>query len=140
LDTAYTDASTRSGGATLPPNADLGGLTLYPGIYSESGDLFIQSNNVTLDAQNNPNAVFIFQVAGYMEVFTNRQVILANGAQAVNIFWAVAGYCAVDSYASMEGIIMSYTSVTFGTGAVLTGRALAENGDVTLLTNTLTHP
>ena len=35
---------------------------------------------------------------------------------------------------------MAYTSITFGTGATLNGRALAENGNVTLLTNTITHP
>jgi hypothetical protein len=40
----------------------------------------------------------------------------------------------------MVGNIMAYTSVTFNTGAVLTGRALAENGDVTLLSNAITHP
>jgi hypothetical protein len=138
--TAYGVANSRSG-ATLPPDADLGGLTLYPGVYTESGNLFVQSADVTLDPQGDANAVFIFQVAGYMEVFTSRNVILTAPLKASNVYWAVAGsYCALDSYCSMYGVIMAYESITFGTGATLTGRALAQNGDVTLLTNNITHP
>ena len=142
LGTAYTDAMGRPVGATLPPGADIGGQTLYPGVYLESGNINISSADLTLDAQGNPNAVFIFQVktGGDLIVGPNRQVILIGNAQASNVFWAVSGYCSLDTTVSMVGNIMAYTSVTLNTGAVLSGRALASNGDVTLLSNTITHP
>ena len=142
LGTAYTDAMGRPAGATLAPGGDLGGQTLYPGVYTISSDLLLSSGNLTLDALSDPNGVFIFQVktGGNLIVDPGRQVILSGGAQAGNIFWAVSGYCSLDTTVSFVGNIMAYTSVTFNTGAVLLGRALASNGDVTLLSNTITKP
>jgi len=140
LGTAYTNVATRAGGAIIPAGGDIGGQTLYPGLYSDGGNLNITSANLTLDAQGNANAVFIFQVAGVLNVANGRQVILANSAQAANVTWQVSSYCALGTTASFVGTIMAYTSVTLNTGAVLTGRALAENADVTLLSNTITHP
>ena len=140
LSAAYTDASTRPGGASLPPGADIGGQTLYPGLYSEAGVLNVSQADLTLDAQGNQNAVFIFQVTSNLIIGPGRQIILTNRAQAANVYWAVAGYCSLDTTVAMVGNIMTYDSVTFNTGATLVGRALAENGDVTLLTNHITHP
>ncbi len=140
LATAYTAAMGLSGGATLPPGADIGGQTLYPGLYSESANLNISSADLTLNGNGNANAVFIFQIQSNLIIGPGRHITLTNGAQATNVFWAVAGYCALNTTVSMVGNIMAYTSVTLNTGAVLTGRALAQNGDVTLLTNTITHP
>jgi len=141
LNTAYTATAGRPFGATLPPDADIGGQTLYPGVYAESGNLFIQSADLILNAQGNANAVFIFQVSGHMEIFASRNVILTPPLKASNVYWVVEGsYCALDSYCSMYGIIMAEESITFGTGATLTGRAFALKGDVTLLSNTITQP
>jgi hypothetical protein len=140
LGTAYTNAAGRTGAATLTPNADIGGLTLYPGLYKDSGNLSITSADLTLDGLGNSNAVFIFQTAGILNVTSGRHVILTNGATAANVFWQVASYCSLGTTVSFVGTIMAYTSVTLNTGAVLNGRALAENGDVTLLTNTITVP
>jgi hypothetical protein len=140
LGTAYTNTMGRSGGATLPPGADIGGQTLYPGLYFETANLNVSSADLTLDGQGNANSVFIFQVKSNLVIGPCRKIILTNSAQAANVFWAVAGYCSLNTTASMKGNIMTYTSVTLNTGAVLTGRALAQNGDVTLLSNTITHP
>jgi hypothetical protein len=140
LGTAYTDAMGRPNGATLPPGADIGGETLYPGVYTETASLNVSSSDLTLNGNGNANAVFIFQVHSNLIIGPGRKIILTNGAQATNVFWAVAGYCSMNTTASMRGNIMAYTSVTFNTGATLTGRALAENGDVTLLSNTIMHP
>jgi hypothetical protein len=142
LSTAYTNASpgTRPGGAILPPGADIGGQTLYPGLYYESADLNLSSADLTLSAPNSSNTVFIFQVENNLVIGPGRKVILAGNATAANVFWQVAGYCSLNTTASFVGTIMAYTSVTFNTGTVLNGRALAENGDVTLLTNTITDP
>jgi hypothetical protein len=140
LSNAYTNAMGRASGATLPPGADIGGQTLYPGLYTESGNLNISSADLTLNGNGNANAVFIFEVASDLVVGSGRKVILTNGATAANVFWAVSGYCSLNTTVAMAGNIMAYTSVTMNTGATLTGRALAENGNVTLLSNTITHP
>ncbi|HTC22027.1 MAG TPA: ice-binding family protein [bacterium] len=140
LGAAYSDAMGRTGGATLPPGADIGGQTLYPGLYMETGNLNIASADLTLNGQGNPNAVFIFQVNGDLIVGPGRQIILANSASAANIFWAVTGYGALNTTVSFKGNIMAHTAVTLNTGATLTGRALAKTADVTLLTNTITVP
>jgi hypothetical protein len=142
LSTAYTNASPGilPGGAVLPPGTDVGGQTLYPGLYYESANLSLSSADLTLSAPNSSNTVFIFQVEGDLIVGPGRKVILAGNATAAHVFWQVAGYCSLDTTAQFVGTIMAYTSVTLNTGAVLNGRALAENGDVTLLTNTITIP
>ena len=140
LGIAYTDAAGRTGGALLPANAELGGQTLFPGLYTDLGTLSISSGNLTLNAQGNPNAVFIFQVNGVLSATTNRQVFLTGGAKAANVFWQVTGNCALGTGVSFKGNIMAFTAVTFGAGAVLEGRALALNADVTMLSNTITMP
>lgn len=140
LGTAYTNVGNRVGGAPIPAGADVGGETLYPGLYIDGGDLLISSADLTLDAQGNPDAVFIFKVSGVLTVATSRKVILANNAHAANITWWVTKNCALNASVQMVGTIMAYTSVTFGNSATLNGRALAENGNVTLLTNTITGP
>lgn len=140
LGTAYTDAMGRSGGATLPPGADIGGETLYPGLYFETGNLNLSSADLTLDALGDSSAVFIFQVQGDLIAGPGRKVVLMGDAQAANVFWAVAGYAALNTTVSFAGTIMAHTSVTLNTGAVLQGRALAETGNVTLLSNTITDP
>jgi hypothetical protein len=140
LGTAYTDAAGRSGGALLAPGSDIGGLTLYPGLYTENSDLLISQADLTLDALGNVNAVFIIQVNGNLIVDPGRQVILAGGAKASHVFWVVTGYAALDTTVSFVGNIMAYTSVTLNTGAVLLGRAMGSNGNVTLLSNNITMP
>jgi len=141
LGIAFTDAMGRTGGATLPPNADLGGLTLYPGLYFESGDINLGSGDLTLDALGDSTAVFIFQAKGsFIRATSGRKVILAGGAQANNVFWVTAGYCSLGTTVQFAGTIMAYSSVTMNTGATLNGRALAKTGNVTLLANTITDP
>ena len=140
LNTAYTDASGRSGGASIPAGADIGGQTLYPGLYNCGGNINVAMSDLTLNGSGNINSVFIFQSTNNIVIGPGRKIILTNGAQAANVFWTAAGYCSLDTTVSMVGNIMAYTSVTLNTGAVLTGRALAENGNVTLLTNNITHP
>ena len=140
LTTAYNDAIGRAGGAVLPPGADIGGQTLYPGLYVETGNLSIAGADLHLNGNADPNAVYIFQVNGNLVVGPGRHIILANSATAARIFWVVTGYAALNTTVSFQGIIMAHTSVTFNTGAVMTGRALAETANVTLLSNTITHP
>jgi len=140
LSTAYTNIAGRSGGVLLPGGTDIGGLTLYPGLYTCDGNLSISSADLTLDALSNPNAIFIFQVSGILDVTSGRQVFLNTGAQSKNVFWQVTDYCSLGTTVHFVGTILAYNSVTLNTLATLNGRAFGENGNVTLLSNTITDP
>src|SRR6202035_5215971 len=85
LTTAYNYAAGVQGAAVLP--GDMRGLTFTPGVYKTSSTVMLSAGTVTLDAQGNANAVFIFQIGSTLTTLGGTQVILANGAQASNIFW-----------------------------------------------------
>jgi hypothetical protein len=132
--------------------ADIGGLTFYPGLYKYTAATGI-STNVTLDAQGDTNAVWIFQISGDLTVAAcptcasandaaGIKVILANGAKASNVFWQVAGSSfgvTLGTYSTFNGNILSSAQVIMQTGAVLNGRALAAT-TVVLDANPVTQP
>jgi hypothetical protein len=138
LTTAYLYTAGLPGGAVLP--GDMSGLTFAPGLYTTSSTVQLSAGNVTLDAQGNANAVFIFQVGSTLTTIGSTQVILAGGAQAKNVFWQVASSATLGTNSIFQGTIISLQSITLDTGATLTGRALARNAAVTLDSNTVTAP
>ncbi len=138
LTIAYNDAAGRTTPALVAGN--LGGQTLYPGLYKSTGSLMVSSGDLTLDAQGDVNGVFIFQIASTLTTSPGRQVILAGGAKATNVFWQVGSYCALDTTTSFVGTIMAHDQITLNTGAVLEGRALSQIDEVTMLTNAITMP
>jgi hypothetical protein len=142
LTTAYDDAAGRAvqGNQGASVAGDLGGVTLYPGLYKSAGLLEIVSGDLTLDAQGNTNAVFIFQVGLTLTTGPGRSVILAGGAQAANIFWQVSNMCELDSGTVFQGTILAHDQILLDSGAVLVGRALSEVGQVAMLSNTITEP
>jgi hypothetical protein len=128
--TAYTALFNLPPGVTKTGN--IGGTTITPGIYTApSTSLAVSSGNLTLDALGDTNAVWIFQIGSTLDVTPGLQVILANGAQASNIFWQVGSSATIDTTAVMQGNILALTSITVNGGATLNGRALALNGAVT---------
>ena len=137
LVTAYNDAAGRSSTATV--SGDLAGRTLTPGVYTSASSLGL-SGALTLDAQGDPNAVFVFQAGSSLIVGSSSQVNLIGGAQACNVYWQVGSSATIGTGAAFVGNILALTSITMTTGATLQGRALARNGAVTLDTNTITSP
>ena len=137
LVTAYNDAAGRSSTATV--SGDLAGRTLTPGVYTSASSLGL-SGALTLDAQGNPNAVFVFQAGSTLIVGSSSQVNLIGGAQACNVYWQVGSSATIGTASAFVGNILALTSITMTTGATLNGRALARNGAVTLDTNTITRP
>jgi hypothetical protein len=134
LTAAYGDAAGRSGGTTL--TGDLVGQTLTPGVYKTGVTPSIEiSGDLTLDAQNNPDAVFILQIGSTLTTASGSHVILANKATACNVFWQVGSSATLGTYSVFKGNILALTSITLTTGVNLEGRALARNGAVTLDTN-----
>ena len=139
MQTAYTDAA----GRVFPDVTELGagnidGMTLIPGLYKWGTPVLIPTG-VVLDAQGDPNAVFIFQIAQTLNVGNGAMVILKGGAQAKNIFWQVAGQTTLGTTADFKGIILCKTAIALKTGATLEGRAFAQTA-VTLQMNAVTQP
>lgn len=134
---AYLDAE----GRTFPDFVDLGageigGLTLAPGLYKWNTDVNI-STDVTLSG--GPTDVWIFQIAGTLDQAAAKNVTLAGGAQAKNVFWQSAGAVTLGTTAHFEGTILSKTMIAMKTGASTNGRLLAQTA-VTLQMNTVTLP
>jgi ice-binding like protein len=137
LTTAYNQAA----GATpvTVESADLGGQTLAPGVYKGTSALSL-TGTVTLNGENNPNSVFIFQAGSTLTTASSSTVALTNGATWCNVFWQVGSSATLGTATTFVGTIMALTSDTLTTGATVMGRVLARNGAVTLDTNTITQP
>lgn len=120
---------------------DLGSLLapLTPGVYNFAGPAQL-SGSVTLDAQGNPNAVFIFQIGSTLTTASSAQVLLINSAQAQNVFWQVGSSATLGSGTDFKGTIMASVSITVNSGTSIQGRVLANTAAVTLDGNTVTVP
>jgi hypothetical protein len=139
LTTAYNDAAGRSLCA-MTVAGNLGSMTLAPGLYKSTSSLEITSGDLTLDAQGDADAVFIFQMASTFTTSPGRQVILAGGASAENIYWQVGSSATLGTTTVFHGTIMADQAITLGTGTTLDGRALARIGAVSLDSNTVVAP
>ena len=140
--------------AALPAGSDpgagqLGGQVLIPGVYTSAGGTFgITSGNLTLDAQGDANAVWVFQSASALTVglsATPRSVLLINGAQAKNVYWQVGSAARIEDGSTMVGTIIAPAGVTVSTAGqlaqtTLTGRAIGLTASVTLVNTTIVAP
>lgn len=139
--TAFDATSTASMPGGVTQTAELGALTLAPGVYWSGTSFSVTLVDLTLDAQGDPNATWVFQSDSTLTVGVNRKVILTNGAQAKNIFWHVSSAATVNAGAQMKGTILAFSGVSMGTGATLDGRAISlVGGPVTLLNNVINVP
>jgi hypothetical protein len=110
---------------------DLGGMTLAPGVYCFDTSAQL-TGNLVLDAQGDPNAVWVFQTGSTLTSASNSTGTVINGGNALNVFWQVSSSATLGTGTRFTGNILAYTSITLDTGVSLTGRALALNGAVTL--------
>jgi hypothetical protein len=152
--TAYNSISPASKPGGIDPGAgELGGLTLPPGVYkSASGTFKISNGDLTLDAQGDPNAVWIFQTAAGLTVGIAgptgaRNVKLINGGQPNNVYWYVGSAATINAAGGgiMVGNIIAYSGVTFSTPGVavqtvLDGRAISLVASVTMVNTTINVP
>ena len=137
LTTAYNSAAGASSTGVAP--GDLGGNTYTAGVYTNASSVGI-TGTVTLNAQNNSSAQFIFQIGSTLTANVGSTVNLINGALPANVFWQVGSSATVGTGASFSGNILAFSSISLGTSASFQGRALARNAAVTLLGNALTTP
>jgi hypothetical protein len=131
---AYNDAAARTASSDF--TGDLNGRTFHAGVYHTTAALAL-TGAVTLDAEGDPNAVFIFQVDAALNTAAGSVVNLVNGAQASHVYWQVAGAAGTGASATFAGTILAAGSITLGANTQLIGRALSS-GTVTLAGNAIT--
>jgi hypothetical protein len=113
---------------------DLGGLTLTAGVYCFDTSAQL-TGTLTLDAQGDPNAEFIFQTGSTLTTASNSAVEVINGGSDCNIYWQVGSSATLGTATAFAGNILALTSITVTTGANASGKLLARNGAVTLDSN-----
>ncbi|HXF32327.1 MAG TPA: ice-binding family protein [Solirubrobacterales bacterium] len=140
LTTAYNVAS---GQAVSPGNEltgqNLGGLTLTPGTYGFSSSAEL-TGQLTLDAQGDPDAEFVFVIGTTLVTESASSVILTNGASPCNVYWKVGSSATFGTTTAFEGNVLALESISVNNGVTVLGRLLARNGEVTLINDVLTAP
>jgi len=150
--TAYNALVAKPSGPD-PGAGNLANLVLAPGDYTAAAGTFkIQGGDLTLDAQGDANAVWIFQMAttltvGGPGVAFPQSIILVNGAQAKNVYWQVGSAATINAAGggTMVGTIISQAGAAFstvGNTAIVTlnGRVLSLGASVTLVDTVINVP
>lgn len=135
---AYAEAMSYAPGTVV---SDLSGMTLAPGVYTAGSTLSMAvGGTVVLDADGDANAVWIFQVGSSLTVGNDAEIQLIDGADARNVFWAVAASSTIGTNVHFEGTVLAGASSSMGVGSEVVGRLLCTDGAITLLSNTVTLP
>lgn len=137
--TAYGDLAGQACDVTYTLAEDIGGDTLAPGVHCFPSSAFI-TGALTLDAQGDPNAVWVFDIESTLITAPAASVLIINGGNACNVFWRVGSSATLDTTTSFQGNILALASITANTGATVSGRLLAQVGAVTMDTNTVAIP
>jgi len=130
--------------AGLSPNATLSGTvgtqTLFAGVYDFTGGAALLTGALTLDAQGNPNAQFVFQAASSLTTASSSSVNVINGGPGNEVYWVVGSSATLGTGTMFAGNILADQSITLNTGAdILCGRAIALNAAVTLDTDLISN-
>ena len=133
---AQVDAAGRTPGVTGLGIGNIGGMTLAPGVYRWTTGVTIPMD-VTLTG--NATDVWIFQIAGTLDLTASRSIALTGGALAKNVFWQVSGAVTLGAMARLQGVVLATTAVTSGAGTQVVGRVLSQT-DVTITGSTIVQP
>jgi hypothetical protein len=131
LGVVYTSLNTLAHDIELLYPAQLGNnLVLTPHTYLLNAETVL-TNNLILDAQNTPNAVFVIKISGALTTSTYAKIILINGAKPENVYWKVTGAVNINDYSEFKGTLVNAGALILNTGTILKGRALTINGSLT---------
>jgi len=139
LTTAFDVAA----GQPVPPGneltgTDLGSRTLTAGAYGFSSSAQL-TGQLTLDAQGDPSAQFVFVIGSTLTTASASSVILTNGASPCNVYWKVGSSATLGSTTTFVGNLMALSDISLNDSASVLGRVLARNGEVTLINNELNN-
>ena len=132
---AYNDLASRACDVDLT-GTDLGGLTLGPAVYCFATSAQL-TGQLILDAQGNPDALFIFQIGSTLTTASDSSVLVINSGNECNLFWQVGSSATLGTSTAFMGNILALASITLNTSANVSGRTLARNEAVTMDTNNI---
>ena len=135
----YAQAAAAPVNPKTPLLGEIGGQTLTGGTYTRAGSLNFTST-LTLDGENDPNSVFIIQVAQDFDVASSAQVLFTRGAQACHLYWQIGNDAVIGTSTAFKGTILAANDISAKTNATFQGRLLSNVGAITLDSNTFTSP
>jgi len=138
LTTAYNVAAEQPIAADLS-GTDLGNRTLNPGAYRYSSSALL-TGPLTLNAQGDPNAVFVFEIGSALTTESGSSVNLINGASPCNVYWQVGSSAELGTTTKFVGNLMALSSISLNNAVAVEGRMLARNGQVSLINDVLSAP
>jgi len=116
------------------------GETIYPGVYTAGAASSI-IGTLILDAQGDPDALFIFKIGGALSSVAGSEIILTNGASSDNVFWIAIGAVGLGANTIMKGTFIGYPgAVSLGAGSILDGRLYATAGAIAISSSMVTIP
>ena len=139
---AYNNLQGQTYDTDMTAISDMAGMTLVPGVYNFDSTASVGGGGtLTLDAQNDPNAVFIFQVGSALDFSVGSSVVVINAPpDFCNKFWAVGSDATLNTGCVVQGTIIASGAITVNNGASLYGRAISLNAAVTLDDNGIMVP
>ena len=96
---------------------DLGRLTLTPGVYFMSDTTAALNGTLTLDAEGDPDALFVFQIANALTTGSSSTVNVINGGANNGVYWQVGSSATLGTSTMFAGNILADQSVTLNTSA-----------------------
>jgi hypothetical protein len=134
---AYNDVAGRTPVTIIA--TELGGQTLLPGVYTSESGTFEITGTLTLDAQGDQDAIFIFQMASTLITAANSDVNLINAATSCEVYWQVGSSATLGVDSRFTGRIYASESITLNNKAEVMGQILAMTGAVTLDDNVVSN-
>ena len=105
--------------------------TFTPGSYYQAAALaYAAAANLTFDAGNDPDAVFLIRTDGALSIGANATVTYANGASADNVYWHVSGATTIAADVDFAGTVITNGAISVGADSTVRGRLLSINGAV----------
>lgn len=138
VEVAYNDLSAATCGATNIGTTFGNGLELNAGVYCV-GAASTLNGTLTLNGQNNPNALFVFKINGALATETLSNIMLINGASWNNVYWQINGQVDIQTNSLFRGTILANGAINLLEGALLEGRALSRAGAISLNNNRISN-
>jgi hypothetical protein len=127
--TAYNNLTAMTPDATLP--AELGNTTRTPGVYDSTTGNFQINGTLTLDAQANPDAIFVFKAATLTAAMSST-ITLTGGAQANNLYWAISDSATLNTFTTFRGNLIAANAINVNSRANPIGRLFTLNNAITI--------
>ncbi|MCC6410823.1 MAG: DUF3494 domain-containing protein, partial [Saprospiraceae bacterium] len=105
------------------------GQILTPDVYCP-GAASVINGDLFLDAEGDPNAVFIIKIDGALSTNSFSNVILLNGAAACNVYWHVTGAFSLGGNSNFVGTLLGGGAINLAGGSTINGQALTTAGAI----------